>query len=140
MTLRRIEGYAEGDVVRLDVPISFWGGFDAHSGKVIEPSHPAYGQTLSDRILVMPSGRGSSSASSVLAEAIRLGTAPAAIVLAEPDPILTVGAIVAQRLYGKSIPVVVCDPAEFAAAANAGRLRIIALPSEPPRVELVPCP
>ena len=46
----------------------------------------------------MPSGRGSSSSSSVLAEAIRAGTAPAAIVLGEADPILALGAIVAREL------------------------------------------
>ena len=55
----------------------------------------------------MPSGRGSSSSSSVLAEAIRAGTAPAAIVLGEADPILALGAIVARELYGTTIPVVV---------------------------------
>jgi uncharacterized protein len=54
----------------------------------------------------MPSGRGSSSSSSVLAEAIRAGTAPIAIVLFEPDPILALGAIVARELYGRTIPIV----------------------------------
>lgn len=57
----------------------------------------------------MPSGRGSSSSSSVLAEAIRRGTAPAGILLERPDPILAVGAIVAEFLYGISMPLVVCD-------------------------------
>ena len=58
----------------------------------------------------MPSGRGSSSSSSVLAECIRAGTAPAALLLYEPDPILAVGAIVAGELYGRTIPVAVCEP------------------------------
>lgn len=57
----------------------------------------------------MPSGRGSSSSSSVLAEAIRLGTAPAGILLERPDPILAVGAIVAEFLYNIRMPLVVCD-------------------------------
>jgi hypothetical protein len=55
----------------------------------------------------MPAGRGSSSSSYVLAEAIRAGTAPAAIVLGEPDPIVALGAIVAAELYGVDVPVVV---------------------------------
>ncbi len=55
----------------------------------------------------MPSGRGSSSSSYVLAEAIRAGTAPAAIVLREPDGIVALGAIVARELYDVNIPVVV---------------------------------
>jgi predicted aconitase with swiveling domain len=57
----------------------------------------------------MPSGRGSSSSSSVLAEAIRLGTAPAGIVLREPDPIVVLGAVVARELYGVELPVVALD-------------------------------
>ncbi len=55
----------------------------------------------------MPSGRGSSSSSYVLAEAIRAGTAPAAIILREPDGIIALGAIVARELYGAAPPVVV---------------------------------
>ncbi len=63
----------------------------------------------------MPSGRGSSSSSSVLAEAIRAGTAPAGIILLEPDGILVLGALVARELYGRSIPVIVLRPADYAA-------------------------
>jgi predicted aconitase with swiveling domain len=55
----------------------------------------------------MPAGRGSSSSASVLAEAVRAGTAPAAIVLGEPDLILSIGSAVAEELYGKRVPVVV---------------------------------
>jgi predicted aconitase with swiveling domain len=135
-----IDGQAEGEIVKVDVALSFWGGFDATSGRVIDRSHPACGELLTGRILVMPSGRGSSSASSVLAEAIREGTAPAGIVLAEPDAILAVGGIVAQRLYNKSIPIVVCDPAEFSQIPETGQLQIIANPGESPRVQPVPCP
>ena len=58
-------------------------------------------RSCAGRILVMRAGRGSSSGSSVLAEAIRAGTAPAAIVLAERDAILAVGAMVAAELYGR---------------------------------------
>ncbi|MGH2659261.1 MAG: aconitase X swivel domain-containing protein, partial [Actinomycetota bacterium] len=56
-----------------------------------------------------PSGRGSSSSPSVLAEAIRAGTAPAAIVMREADPIVALGAIVARELYGTRVPVVVAE-------------------------------
>ena len=125
-----VEGEAEGEVVKLDVPLSFWGGFDVATGRVIDRSHPSCGELLSGCILVMPSGRGSSSASSILAEAIRERTAPAGIILAEPDAILTVGAIVAQQLYGKSIPIVVCDPQEFHQFAKSGRVRVTAPPAD----------
>ena len=103
-----IDGNADGEALFLHTPLSFWGGFDVETGKIIDRSHPRCGEVLSGRIVVMPVGRGSSSGSSILAEAIRRGTAPAAIVLSSPDPILAVGAIVAQKLYGRAIPIVVC--------------------------------
>jgi predicted aconitase with swiveling domain len=54
----------------------------------------------------MPAARGSSSSSSVLAEAVRAGTAPAAILLGEADLILAVGAAVGEELYGRRVPIV----------------------------------
>ena len=106
-----VAGTAQGRALVLDEPLSFWGGLDPATGDIIDARHPQYGATVTGRILVMPSGRGSSSSSSVLAEAIRAGTAPAAIVLAEADSILALGAIVARELFGTTIPVVVtADP------------------------------
>ena len=61
----------------------------------------------------MPVGKGSSSASSILLEAARLGTAPAAIVLAEMDGILALGAAVAREMYGVEVPVVVVDEVTY---------------------------
>jgi uncharacterized protein len=88
-------------------PLSFWGGVDAQTGMVIDQSHPQCGVCLKDRIIQMPSARGSSSSSSVLAECIRLGTAPSAMILEYPDPIVVVGALVALELYGLQMAVVV---------------------------------
>jgi predicted aconitase with swiveling domain len=102
-----VAGSAEGDALVLEAPLSFWGGIDPATGTVIDVHHPQVGANVAGRILVMPSGRGSSSSSSVLAEAIRAGTAPAAIVLLEADAILALGAIVARELSGATIPIVV---------------------------------
>ena len=63
----------------------------------------------------MRSGRGSSSSSYVLAESIRAGTAPAAIVLEEADAIIALGSIVAAELYGIAMPVVVAGRRTLAA-------------------------
>ncbi|AGB45636.1 hypothetical protein Mesau_03268 [Mesorhizobium australicum WSM2073] len=105
----QLAGAAEGEALVFSQPLSFWGGIDAETGDITDRSHPGLGQNVSGKILVMPSGRGSSSSSSVLAEAIRRGTAPAGILLERPDPILAVGAIVAEFLYAISMPLVVCD-------------------------------
>jgi predicted aconitase with swiveling domain len=102
-----LPGRTSGEAVVLDEALSFWGGLDPASGRIIDRRHPQAGGRVTGRILVMPSGRGSSSSSSVLAEAIRAGTAPAGIVLSEPDGIVVLGALVARELYGTTIPIVV---------------------------------
>lgn len=91
----------------MTAPLSLWGGFDLVSGRVSDVNHPQHGQLISGRILVMPGGRGSSSSSSILLESVRQGFHPQAILLLEPDPILVIGALVAEDLYGVTIPVVV---------------------------------
>jgi uncharacterized protein len=106
-----VRGTARGTALVLDEPLSFWGGLDPHNGEIIDRRHPQAGHTVTGKVLAMPSGRGSSSSSSVLAEAIRAGTAPVAIVLREPDGIVALGAIVAEELYGRTIPVVVSGTA-----------------------------
>lgn len=102
-----IPGSAAGIALVLDEPLSFWGGFDPDTGRVIDGRHPQCGHVLTRRIVAMPGGRGSSSSSSVLAEAVRAGTAPAGIILGSPDPIIALGALVARELYGTILPVVV---------------------------------
>jgi predicted aconitase with swiveling domain len=97
----------------LDEPLSFWGGVDPATGEIIDRHHPQAGSRVAGRVLVMNSGRGSSSSSSVLLEAIRNGSAPEAILILEPDEILSLGSIVADELYGRSIPVVLLDRATF---------------------------
>ena len=72
----------------------------------------------------MPSGRGSSSSASVLAEAVRAGTAPAAILLAEPDLILSIGAVVAEELYGIVVPVVVVDAGTLRTIGDGSEIRV----------------
>jgi predicted aconitase with swiveling domain len=102
-------GHGRGSAFVLGGPLSFWGGVDPASGRIIDGRHPQFGDPLSDRVVLLPGGRGSSSSSSVLAEMIRAGTAPAAIVMLDPDPVLALGAVVAAELYGRSMPVVQLD-------------------------------
>ena len=96
-----------GTALVLDEPLSLWGGVDPASGLIIDVHHPQCGAAIGGRVLVMPSGRGSSSSASVLAEAVRAGTAPAAILIGEADLILAIGSAVAEELYGVRVPVVV---------------------------------
>jgi uncharacterized protein len=121
-----VAGEAAGPALVLEAPLSLWGGMDPHSGRVGDHHHPQFGASVSGRILVMPSGRGSSSSSSVLAEAVRLGTAPLAILLAEPDEILVLGALVAQHLYGRTCPVLVLPEAAGGAVATGDHVTVAA--------------
>ncbi|SOE17636.1 predicted aconitase subunit 2 [Hoeflea halophila] len=133
-----VSGNAAGPVLALDEPLSFWGGFDSSSGKVIDRFHTQHGACLSGTVLFMERGRGSSSGASVLAEAIRLGTAPASIILLDEDAIITTGALVAQMLYGIDCPVVaIKDRAAWERlsalprlAVEAGAERLVITPPE----------
>ena len=117
-----VAGKAEGEALVLEEPLSFWGGVDPATGRIIDAHHPQRGVVVTGRVLVMPSGRGSSSSSSVLAETVRAGTAPAAIVLTEPDAILVVGAVAAQELYGRTCPIAVLDRTAHGAIASGDRI------------------
>ena len=127
-----VAGAAAAPALVLEAPLSLWGGMDPRTGRISDHHHPQVGATVNGRVLVMPSGRGSSSSSSVLAEAIRLGTAPLAILVEEPDEILVLGAIVADQLYGRTCPVLVLAEAgrriatgDHVRVAGDGRVTII---------------
>lgn len=110
-------------------PLSLWGGMDPATGEVIDAHHPQRGANLAGRAVVMRSGRGSSSSASVLAEAVRAGVAPAAILLAEPDLILSIGSAVAEELYGVRVPVVVLPRERLEAIRDGDPVALD--PSEP---------
>ena len=97
----------------LDQSLSFWGGFEPATGRIVDRNHPQSGESLVGKVVYMPHGRGSSSSSSVLAEAMRIGTAPAGLVLGEPDSILVIGSLVARFLYDVECPIYVGDVAEL---------------------------
>lgn len=106
-----IPGVGSGEALVLPEALSFWGGLDPETGDIIDQRHPSFGANVTGRVLVMPIGKGSSSASSILLETVRLGTAPAAIITIETDAILALGAAVAREMYGKAPPIIVL-PAE----------------------------
>lgn len=93
-----IEGSGEGDLLKLDEPLSFWGGVDPATGRITQVRHAQVGQSVAGRILALPGTIGSSSSSAVMLELIRGGHAPAALLLVEPDAILLLGGIVAREM------------------------------------------
>lgn len=117
-------GEAEGTALVLEEPLSLWGGMDPGSGRLIDAHHPQHHALITGRVLVMASARGSSSSSSILAEAVRAGTAPAAILLGEAELILAIGAAVAEELYGRRVPIVVVTPEEVARIADGAAVAV----------------
>ncbi|AXH96286.1 aconitase X swivel domain-containing protein [Ornithinimicrobium avium] len=120
-------GSGSGRVLRLDLPLSFWGGVDA-GGTVVDRHHPQVGAVVTGRVLAMTSGRGSSSSSSVLAELLRSGAGPAAVLLTEPDAVVALGAIVAEELYALRVPVVLVGAGTFEALRDGEAMTVEAGP------------
>lgn len=115
---------AQGPVLALGEPLSFWGGFEPRTGEILDIHHPQRGRCLTGAILLMEESRGSGSAPGAIAEAIRLGTAPAAIILTRADVNLSIGAEVAATLYGRSCAVLVVSSQELLSLRSASALSI----------------
>ena len=118
-------GRAEGPLLRLDEPLSFWGGVDPDSGRVIDARHPQHGADLGGTVLAVARTIGSSSSSAVLLELIRNGHAPAALILGTVDAILIVGCLAGRELGYPCPPVLRLDPHRIA-ALPAGPYRVVA--------------
>jgi Uncharacterized conserved protein len=119
-----VAGEADGTALVLQKPLSLAGGMSLETGRVIDVHSPHYGAMVAGHVLVMPVGRGSSTTSSVLAEAIRVGMSPKAILLCDVDQILALGAIVGRTLYGRICPILLADPADFTAIQTGDRISI----------------
>lgn len=119
-----VAGTGRGQALVTDEPLSLWGGLDPATGEVIDRHHPLSGECVSGRVLVLPHGRGSCSASGVLLEAIRNGTAPAAILTTRVDPIIGLGAILGDELYGSPVPVLVIDPAALPSIRSSHTIEV----------------
>ena len=99
-------GEGRGQLLVLERPLSFWGGVDPETGRVSDPRHPQYGESLRGRVLVMERAIGSSSSSAIMLELLRNDVAPAAIVLGSTDAILVLGILVAEELGYSSVPLI----------------------------------
>ncbi|HEY1910251.1 MAG TPA: DUF126 domain-containing protein [Vicinamibacterales bacterium] len=117
-----VAGSAEGEALVTSDALSFWGGFDFHTGQIIDRHHPLAGVCATRRILAVPFSKGSSTTTAVLLEAVRAGTAPAAILTTGVDSFFALASIVADVMYGKSFPVVALEPADFARLKSGDRL------------------
>ena len=100
-----VESETKGQVFTCSESLSFWGGVDPDTGKIIDSHHPNHGVYLAGKIVLMPSSRGSCSGSGVLLQLARNNIAPAAIVFCEAEEILTLGAIIAAKLFDSPVAI-----------------------------------
>ena len=114
----------EGDILVCDEGLSFWGGVNAETGLIQDALHPQVGQGLAGRILMMPTSRGSCTGSGVLLGLALAGRGPKALIFREDEDILTLGALIAGRMFGQNIAVLRLDAAGYAALAGQHHARI----------------
>ncbi|KAK7417268.1 hypothetical protein QQX98_004702 [Neonectria punicea] len=108
-----VQGKASGDLMASSLELSFWGGVNPQTGEIIDRHHTLSGRYLRDMILAIPGGRGSCSGSGVLLELLLNEKGPKAMVFQRREDILTLGVMTAEELFGKAIPVLTLDTADF---------------------------
>jgi hypothetical protein len=119
-----VEGTVEGEALVTGDPLSFWGGYDFRTGEIIDKHHPLAGVRAAGRILAVPFSKGSSTTTAVLLEAVRAGTAPAAILTTGVDSFFALASIVADVMYGKSFPVIALAAEDFGRLRTGDRLSV----------------
>ena len=98
-------GLVEGEALVTRMGISFFGGVDPESGLVVERGHELEGQCISGKVLVFPSGKGSTVGSYTLYRLKHAKLAPAAIINAQCETITAVGCIIAEIPCIDQIPI-----------------------------------
>jgi predicted aconitase with swiveling domain len=98
-------GVAEGEALVTKMGVSFYGGVDPQSGCIVEKGHELEGQSIAGKVLVFPTGKGSTVGSYTLYRLKKAGLAPAAIVNAEAEAITAVGCIIADIPCVDHIPI-----------------------------------
>lgn len=115
-----VAGTAAGPLLFSDEPLSFWGGINPATGKIIDRHHPLSGKRLKDHVFAMPCGRGSCTGSVAMLELLLNGQGPVAMIFQRREEILTLGVIVAKMLFQRHIPVIVLKDEDFHALQRYG--------------------
>ena len=101
-----LQGISQGEALVTKQPICLYDSLDPKSGRIVNRRHDLYGKNVSGKILIFPRGIGSSTSAATILEASRCNKVPKAIVNLETEPIIAVGAILSEKMYGRTIPIV----------------------------------
>ncbi|MBV2142146.1 aconitase family protein [Falsochrobactrum sp. TDYN1] len=138
-----LSGTARGPILATSEPLSFWGGVDPASGKIIDVHHPLYGQSIAGAVLMIPSTRGSCTGSGILLDLVLNSMAPAALVFSQAEDVVTLGALIADKMFGRPLPVLRLQPEEWARLSQEAEAEItpttvtapsFSLPVAPPEI------
>ena len=108
-----LPGTGKGQLLATHQPISFWGCVDPVTGNISDKRHELFGESISEKVLVFPFGKGSSTGSLMLLELLRLNLAPAAIINIRTEPLLATGPVVGKHFYGNTFPIVNVAESDF---------------------------
>lgn len=141
-----LAGTAEGPILATSEPLSFWGGVDPATGTIIDVHHPLHGQTIAGAVLMMPSTRGSCTGSGVLLDLALNGLAPAALIFSQAEDVVTLGALIADKMFGKPLPVLRLQPDDWVRLSGQEKATVtpqaitapgLTLPLAPPEASLL---
>ena len=90
------KGKGKGELIVSSEPISFLGGVNPENGEVIDPNHELKGQSIKDKVLFIPGGKGSTVGSYVIFQMMKNDSAPKAIICLNAEPIIATGAIMSD--------------------------------------------
>lgn len=117
-----VPGSASGRALVSQVPLSFWGGVNPHTGKIVDVHHDCSGQCMTGRALLIPLGRGSCSGSGIMLEMIRQRTAPSLLISLEAEPIISLGSVMGRELYQRHVPIFTITPEEYASIPDGAEI------------------
>lgn len=119
-----VTGSANGPALVLDDTLSFWGGFNPVNGEIIDVHHPQYQQLVGGSILCIPRSKGSAGTPGGIAETLRNGSGPLAFIIGDRDVNISIGTMVANRLYDLKIPVLEVSLSEMKRINSGDQLTI----------------
>lgn len=118
-----LEGTLETTALVSQVPLSFWGGVNVATGLVQDVHHDLCGEVLTGKVLCIPYDRGSCSGSGVLIEMVKQKTAPAGLLCIEGEPVLALGPLIGQKMYGRGMAIRTISKKDFNKLKHGSRIR-----------------
>lgn len=125
-----LPGIGKGQLLSTRQAISFWGCVDPATGKISDKRHELFGESISQKILVFPFGKGSSTGSLMLLELLRLNIAPAAIINIRTEPLLATGPVVGKHFYGMTFPIVNIHSKDFDLLKSGMDAEVVSVPGD----------